>query len=166
MANYGTVAGGDTYFNARLHGWDWKQASNADKLAALVEATELIDQFDYAEQKYAICALGENPTEAQIQTANASQPLEFPRGTVNTVPTEIEEATYLIAQALLSGRDPEQDLENQTLKTARMGQLTSGRDVVGNTNEHIAHLIPSARAWNKIRPFLRDRNTFTIERLS
>lgn len=167
---YGTVNAGDTYFNARLHGWDWKNASNADKTAALVEASELIDQFDYAEQKYTIDQLGDRNDytqeawETAIQAANASQPHEFPRGDVNTVPTEIEEATYLIANALLSGRDPEQDLENQTLRTARMGQLSSARDVGGNTNEHIAHLIPSVKAWHKIRPFLRSRDGFCFDR--
>ena len=163
---YGSVSGGDTYFGARLHNYDWQNSSNADKSAALTEASELIDQFDYVEQKYAICLLGDSPTEAQIQAANVSQPHEFPRGDSATVPDDIEQAAYLIAQALLSGRDPEQDLENQTLRSARMGQLSSGRDVVGNTNEHIAHLIPSPKAWNKIRPFLRERNSFDLKRTS
>ena len=161
---YGSVVDGDNYFAARLHNYDWISASGTDRLAALVQATELINQFDYIEQKYAIVALGTKPTEAEVRTANISQPDEFPRGDSATIPTEIIEAAFLIAQALLSGRDPELDLENQTLKTVRFGQLSSARDVEGNTNEHIAHLIPSPLAWNKIRPFLRERNKFCFNR--
>ena len=167
---YGSVVGGDTYFAARLHSWDWENASAGDKAKALTQASELINQFDYVEQKYTIAALGLQSDytveawEAAVIAANIAQPDEFPRGDSSTVPTEIEEATYLIAQALLSGRDPEQDLENQTLKVARLGQLSSQRDVDGNTMEHLSHLIPSPLAWNKIRPFLRERNQFCLNR--
>lgn len=168
---YGSVSGGDTYFSTQFHSYDWDQASNADKSKALTLASELIDQFDYAEQKYAIVQVGdcedyENKAayEAAIRAANASQPHEFPRGTVNTVPTEIEEAAYLIAKALLSGRDPEMDLETATNKNSRYGDLSTSTDVEGNTMEHIAHLIPSPRAWNKIRPFLRERDEFRFSR--
>lgn len=161
---YGSVSAGDTFFASRLHSYDWTSASTADKTKALSQAAEYIDQFDYADQKYAVTLLGDDPTEAEIQAANESQPHEFPRGTSSTVPTEIEEAAYLIAKALLSGRDPEVDLENQTLRTARIGQLSSSRDVDGNTQDHIAHLIPSPQAWNKIRPFLRERNLFCTQR--
>lgn len=170
MANYGSVAGGDAFFANRLHAYDWEQSSNADKLKALVQATELIDQFAYASQKYAVIQLGDrdNYTAAAwataVQGANTSQPLEFPRGTVNTVPTEIENATYLIAKALLSGRDPELDLETQTNKTARYGQLSTSRDVDAKALEHIAHLIPSPQAWNLIRPFLRHPRGFSLQR--
>lgn len=164
MANYGTVGGGDTFFASRLHSWDWENSSNADKLKALTQASQLIDQFDYQGQKYAIEALGDEYTEAQLQAANASQPLEFPRGDVNTVPTEIERATYLIAKELLSGRDPNIELEMALNKNTRYGQLSSSKDVEGKALEHIAHLIPSAEAWNLIRPFLRHRNSFCIRR--
>lgn len=167
---YGTVNGGDAYFGSRLHNYDWLNASAADKLAGITEASELINQFDYVEQKYTIAVLGDRDDytdaawEAAVVAANVAQPDEFPRGDSTTVPTEIEEATYLIAQALLSGRDPEQDLEDQTLKSARLGQLASQRDVTGNSMEHIAHLIPSPKAWNKIKPFLRERNQFCYNR--
>lgn len=167
---YGSVSEGDTFFEGELHTYDWDTASNADKTKALTVASRLIDQFEYAEQKYTIDALGdpdnytEAAWEAAVQAANASQPHEFPRGDVNTVPTEIEQAAYLIAKALLSGRDPEMDLETQTNKNTRYGQLSSSRDVAGNTLEHISHLIPSPRAWNLIRPFLRDRDTFCYSR--
>lgn len=166
MPNYGTVSGGDSFFSNRLHSWDWENASDADKLKALVQATELIDQFDYEDQKYAIVALGDDYTEVELQAANVSQPLEFPRGNVNTVPTEIETATYLIAQELLSGRDPNLELETALNKNSRFGNLSSTKDVDGRALEHIAHLIPSPQAWNLIRPFLRHRQNFCLRRTS
>ena len=168
---YGSVAEGDTFFANRLHRYDWEVSSAADKAAALTQAAELIDQFDYQGQKYTIQAVydalpeSEEITLAQIQAANAAQPHEFPRGTTNTVPVEIEKAAYLIAQALLSGRDPEMDLENRTMKASRLGQLATQFDTEGNTQEHIAHLIPSPQAFNLIKPFFRERNRFTINRV-
>ena len=164
MANYGTVGDGDTFFAARLHSWDWENASNADKLKALTQATQLIDQFDYQGQKYAVTALGTTYTEAQLQAANVSQPLEFPRGDINTVPAEIERATYLIAKELLAGRDPNIELEMALNKNTRYGQLSSSKDVEGKALEHIAHLIPSPEAWNLIKPFLRHRSSFCLRR--
>jgi hypothetical protein len=168
---YGSVAEGDIFFASRLHRWDWENSSPSDKAAALTQAAELIDQFDYLGQKYTVQVLcdsypeGENPTLDEIQAANAAQPHEFPRGTTNTVPVEIEKAAYLISQALLSGRDPEMDLENRTMKSSRLGQLATQFDTEGNTQEHIAHLIPSPQAFNLIRPFFRERNRFTLNRV-
>lgn len=170
MAFYGTVNGGDIYFASRLHSYDWTTSSADDKLKAISQASELIDQFDYVGQKHTINALGSQNDftplawEAAIIAANIAQPLEFPRGYSAVIPSDIEQAAYLIAQALLSGRDPDQDLENVTLKMSRMGQLVSQRDTEGNTQDHLAHLIPSPLAWNKIRPFLRERNQFTLNR--
>lgn len=164
MAYYGTVSGGDTFFASRLHSWDWENSSNADKLKALNQASQLIDQFDYQGQKYAITALGTEYTEAQLQAANVSQPLEFPRGDVNTVPNEVERAAYLIAKELLSGRDPNMELEMALNKNTRFGQLASSKDVEGKVLEHQAHLIPSPEAWNLIKPFLRFRSSFCLRR--
>lgn len=168
---YGSVAGGDTYFALRLHTFDWDQASNSDKEKALNAAADLIDQFDYAGQKYAVHQVGnrsdyasQEAYESAIQAANASQPHEFPRGSVNTVPVDIEHAAYLIAKALLSGRDPELDLETATNKNSRFGDLATSTDVEGNTMEHIAHLIPSPKAWNLIRPYLRSGTGFLHKR--
>lgn len=161
---YGTVPLANQFFSSRLHNFDWINSSENDKLRALNQAAELINQFDYSGQKYSVTILGEKPTYEQIQTANAAQEDEFPRGTSDVVPPEILKAAYLIAQALLSGRDPEMDLESRMQKTSRVGDLASTFDTEGNNLEHIAHLIPSPQAWNLIRPWLRERNQFDIIR--
>lgn len=177
MANYGTVNEGNAFFSARLHSYDWDNASVADRLAALVQATELIDQFDYVGQKYTVQAAldaieavnGDSTTDANkevLRLANLAQPLSFPRGSATTdVPVEIETACYLIAKALLSGRDPDVDLEALASRGVQYGDLKTQYARGGNTQEHLAHLIPSPQAWNLIRPFLRERNQFNLNRV-
>ena len=164
MAFYGTVTDGDAYFAARLFSWDWSQATADDKAKALQAATDLINQFDYIGQKYVVEALGEDATEAEQATASLTQPNEFPRGASSDIPVEIEYATYLIAQKLLSGRDPEMDLEGLSVKSERYGGVSSSYDRTGNTQEHLAHLIPSPQAFNLLRPFFRLRNVFSTKR--
>ena len=165
MAFYGTVVDGDAYFAARMFSWDWENATTEDKEKALQTATDLIDQFDYLGQKYAVTILGDDASDEQLKAANLSQPNEFPRGDVAAVPAEIEYATYLIAQRLLSGRDPQMDLEGLSVKFEKYGSVQSSYDRSGNTQEHLAHLIPSPQAWNLIKPFLRERNVFVTKRM-
>ena len=176
MSNYGSVAGGNAFFAARLHAYDWDRSSPDDRLKALVQATELIDQFDYIGQKatvYTLVEASDDDTDwttatnrALIQAAEEAQPLEFPRDADSTVPTEIENATYLIAKALLSGRDPEADLENLSVTTSSYGGVKTSYQRDGNNQEHLAHLIPSPQAFNLIRPFFRERNLFDVKRVS
>ena len=175
MANYGTVNEGNAFFAARLHSYDWDQATVEDRLAALVQATELIDQFDYICQKYTVQVVlddigdGDPTTDdnkAALRAADLAQPLQFPRGSDSTtIPTDVETATYLIAKALLSGRDPEMDLEAMSSRGVSYGDLRTLYTRGGNLQEHITHLIPSPAAWNLLRPFLRERNEFNIYRV-
>ena len=175
MSNYGSVSGGNTFFAARLHAYDWDRSTPADRLKALVQATELIDQFDYIGQKHTVQVwLDANPdadlstdaNKAAIQAAEEAQPLSFPRGDDTVVPSEIDTAAYLIAKALLSGRDPEADLENLSVMQSSYGGVKTTYQRDGNNQEHMAHLIPSPQAFNLIRPFFRERNLFDVKRVS
>lgn len=123
MINYGSLVGGDAFFASRLHNFDWVNATAGDQQKALVSATDLIDQFGYDDQKYPVSILDSDATDEEFRLADLSQELEFPRGSVNTVPTEIEHACYLIAQALLSGRDPEMDLESLAATSTAYGSV-------------------------------------------
>lgn len=165
MAYYGTVGGGNTYFSARLFSWDWQNATDDDKAKALQVAADLINQFDYLGQKYTVAILGDGVTDEERKAANLSQSNEFPRGSSNVIPAEIEQAAYLIAQKLLSGRDPELDLESLAVKFERYGTVQTSYDRSGNTQEHLAHLIPSPQAFNLLRPFFRERNVFYTKKV-
>lgn len=141
---YGTIEEADAFFAARLHNWDWTNGTEDDKLRALAQATELVDQFDFIDDK-----------------ADPEQELEFPRTGQSEVPVTIRRATYLIAQSLLSGRDPNADLENLALKTEVYAGLRAEYHRKGNPQEHMANLVPNPQAWNLIRPWLRVVKTFS-----
>lgn len=163
--HYGTLVNANVFFDNRLHTFDWQNAIVDDRIKAMNQATQLIDQFEYLGQKYTVSILAEDATDEQIRTAQLAQEREFPRGTVNQVPIEIEEACYLIAKALLSGRDPEADLENLAVKSSAYGGVKTSYARDGNLQEHLTHLIPSPEAFFKLRPFMRERNVFKITRV-
>jgi len=162
--HYGTVSEAAAYFENRLHSFAWDNATGDDRVKALNQATEYVDQFDYLDDKYAVAILGDDATNEEKQTAELSQPHQFPRGDDNDVPVDIEHATYLICIKLLDGRDPEQDLEALPMRAMRFGEAGAGYDRRGNLLEHQSHLIPSPQAWNLLVPFLRERNKFTIKK--
>jgi hypothetical protein len=177
MSNYyGTVNEGNAYYVARLHSFDWTQATVADRLAALVQATELIDQFAYLGYKKttqgaldAIEAVDGDPTtdanRTVLRAAEQAQALEFPRGADTDVPTEIETACYLIAKALLGGRDPDMDLEALASRGVQYGDVKTLYSRTSNTQDHTAHLIPSPQAFNLLRPFFRERYQFNMHKV-
>lgn len=165
MANYGTVNGGNAYFDARLHSYDWDQSTVEDRQKALVVATDLIDQFDYVGQKYSVAQLDDDATDEECQAAELSQPLQFPRETSPDIPVEIEYATYLIAKSLLSGRDPDADLEALGTKATAYGDVRTTYNRDGNHLEHLTHLIPSPQAFNLLRPFLREHYEFDSKKV-
>lgn len=155
---YGTVDGGDVFHSGRLHSWDWCNAPIYDKVRALVHATHTIQKFNFIGTKVV-----------------STQRLAFPRqcvasdGTVTeinggAVPTAIEEATYLIADALLSGRDPEEDFESLRNKVETFGPVRTEFATDKGPPQHLANLIPSPEAWAKILPFLKISTSFTLNR--
>lgn len=168
MSSYGTLVEANQYHALRLHTGPWDNAPPSERTAALNQATELIDQFNYLDQKHSVwllCGANPDPTTEELREVELSQPLEFPRGDSPVVPKEIEWATYLIAQALLSGRDPDADLEALNVRSAAyMGvKTTHDRQMY---MEHTSHLIPSPEAFTLIRSFFREETNFTTKRVS
>lgn len=146
---YGSLIEADEYFATRLHNFDWSNASNDDKTRALNQAQEIIDQFLYRGEK-----------------TDPDQEGEWPRDGETETPLPIRRAGFLIAQALISGRDPEADVESVAVRAAKYGELSTAYDRSGNILDHVAHLVPSPLAWNLIVPFLYERNKFTLKRSS
>ena len=145
---YGTIPGGDTYFLTRLNSDDWDDADDDDKTAALTEATEVINQLNF---------IGEKTDSAQTD--------QFPRGEDTVVPDEITTAAYDISLILLGGFDPEIETENMWLKSRRYAQAQSTYDT-SNPPAYILAGIPSARAWRKLVPYLRDVSALSINRVT
>ena len=145
---YGSISGAINYFNHRLNTSVWDQAIYNEREAALIEATRLIDNLNYGGSK-----------------ADSIQNLQFPRNNDTVVPVEIEYATYEIAISLLDGVDMDQ--EAQTIGV--MSEAYSGARTTYDgdyVNDHIRAGIPSIRAWDYLKPFLRDPRLLRVSRVN
>lgn len=147
-SSYVTNNEADTYFQTERYNSDlWNQTSESNKTKLLKTATSLIENLNFIGAK-----------------ADAEQELEFPRGDDTDIPEDIKIACYEIAYALLSGRDVEQDalLVDQNTASTEVGRLVVNPSIV---NLAKIHNIPSAQAWNKLRPFLRNGSVITLSRI-
>lgn len=147
MTAYITNGDADLYFESRLDSDLWDETNETNKTKALATATRLIDRLNFEGDK-----------------TDDDQSLEFPRGGDTSIPQDIKDACCEIAYALLTGRDPEYEAEHQGTTTAsnEVGRLvTDARSI----NMAKAHSIPSAVAWNLLRPYLRDGSVFTLSRV-
>lgn len=145
LNSYGSIIGANKYFDNRLRNYFWVNACNTDKKSALTEATAIIDTLGFISCKF-----------------DKTQPREFPR-LDGVIPTEIEIATYEIAIQLLSGVDPNLEVENlasysQGFSTAR---VTYERAYI---LDYIAAGVPSAKAWSLLKPYLLDPRSLKISR--
>lgn len=166
---YGTLQRANDYFDNRLHESAWYAASPANRRKGLVAARRILDALNYKGRKHAVqVVLDANPdaSDEVIRAAEASQPLEFPRGDDTETPEAIEIAEYEIAHSLLDGKDPELELEN-------LGIVSQGYESVRTTYarnqvpiEHIINGVPNALAWRLVRPFLRDDDAIKLARIS
>lgn len=165
---YGSVEDADDYFATRLHEQVWSDASSQDKDAALLRATKIIDRLNFKGYKkpvYDYLQTTDCPEQSEINTANASQILEFPRDTDTAVPEDIELACYEIAYALLDGVDPELELENLSVSSQGYASARTTYDRGRNPLEHLNAGIPSAFAWSVLKPFLRDSGSIKLSRV-
>lgn len=153
---YGTVDEGNKYLLTRMHAWDWLQSANFDRTRALYHATMAIDTFNYI---------------GCVSPTDPDQNLQWPRVNVDSdgvetpiagglVPEDIRRAAYLIADALLSGRDPEEDFEALATKVETFGPVRTEYQRGNGPPEHTANLIPSPAAWALIKPYLKIQTSF------
>ena len=127
----------------------------------MIEATQIIDSLNYVGAKTDSTQLHQFP-----RTAPGSTFCPIIEGVADTaVPISIEIAAYEIAIQLLSGIDPDIEIENlaahsQGFSTAR---TTYER---AYALEHIVAGVPSARAWKLLKPFLCDPGLVKISRVN
>lgn len=145
---YGSIASGTLYFSKRSGMKAWDDATDTERLEALLDATRSIDRLNFKGDK-----------------TESTQNLEFPRGGDTNVPTNIEYATYEIANRLLDGVDIDMELElhNSSSVSHEGVRETYHRN---SFPEWMAAGIISARAWLLIKPYLRDPRILTITRES
>lgn len=177
--HYGTVAEATDYFANRLHEHAWSNAKPTERPKGLIMATRIIDTLNFKGNKASIQTLLTSRdcdcdirdainngcvTQAEVQSASLTQPLEFPRGIDTDVPDAIVCACYEIAHSLLDGKDPELELEN-------LGVISHGYAAVRTTYsrshvpiEHLINYVPNALAWRWLKPFLRDEDAIILTR--
>lgn len=163
------IAEATEYFSNRLHETAWTDATLIDREKALIAARGIIDGLSFKGYKAAVYTLLQTnslATQEEIMAAEASQPLEFPRGADTVVPEAIRIAEYEIAYALLDGKDPEIELENLAISAMGYGAVRTSYERAGLPIEHIVNLVPSSVAWRLLRPFLRDSDALKLSRVS
>ena len=111
-------------------------------------ATEAIDRLNY---------LGEK--------TDSSQANQFPRDADTVVPDDIKIACAEIAIMLLDGFDVELELEQLKMVSQGYANVRSTYDRT-TPPPHIVAGIASSVAWRYIKPYLRDVNSFLINRVS
>lgn len=136
---YGTIYEADEYFSQRLHERAWTNSKAVDREKALLAATFIIDALNFKGAKH-----------------SDSQFLEFPRDDDTEVPVEIRLATYEVAQSLLDGIDPDEELENLGVISLGMGSTRTSYSRTQVPIEYIINGVPSPQAWRWLKPFLRD----------
>lgn len=169
LTYYGSVDEANAYFAARLHEHAWTASSSVKRSNALIAARRLIDGLNFKGCKHTVYTLLLASPDADadaIRQAEASQPLEFPRGADITVPESIRIAEYEIAHALLDDKDPELDLETLAVTTVNYGGAKTSFERSQMPIEHIVNLIPSAMAFRMLSPFLRDDDAVKLLRVS
>ena len=139
---YSTLVDADAYFLNRLHVSSWTTASDADKVKGLAEASSRIDRLKFKGDK-----------------VDVDQVLEFPRyygdesdGT-ETIPDDIKNASYEIALALLDGVDLEIEAANLAVTNQAFASVRTSYDRE-DVPPYLANGIPSAYAWQYLKPFL------------
>jgi hypothetical protein len=148
MANYMTEEEATAYFLTRLNSEAYDVATTADRLAALTMATESIDRLNY---------LG-----AITESDQANQ---FPRDADTVVPDDIKKASAEIALMLLDGFDMELEFEQLNMVSQGYANVRSTYDRT-TPPPHIVAGIASSVAWRYLKPYLRDVNTLSINRVS
>ncbi|RLC68881.1 MAG: hypothetical protein DRH97_01725 [Chloroflexi bacterium] len=145
--SYVALDDANTYFNERLNVQSWDEAEDDDKKRALIMATTALDNLNFAGSK-----------------TDADQTLQFPRYDDASIPTEIEQATYESALALLDGVDIEFEKETMNLTEQRIGGVKVGYDSIVPA-EHIIAGIPSYKAWLLLKPFLLSPDDIELFRI-
>ncbi len=145
---YGTVEDADNYFSQTLEGQRWMFTEQGKKFKALVSATRRIDRLNFFGTQ-----------------ANPEQLLQFPRGTDTSVPVQIQQACYELAQALLKGVDPDTETDLLVTTFQGYGGLRTEYDRSSSQPWIIAG-IPCKMAWDLLWPFLDERRGIILTKVS
>lgn len=144
--SYVTVNEANTFFANRLKTEVWNDSSFEDRRKSLIQATGRIERLNFAGSRY-----------------NANQILQFPRGVDTEIPEDIKIATFLIAIKLLDEIDIDTEIDNTMMNANGYHQARTSYDR-SYIQEHILAGIPSAEAWQHLKPYLASYRDLEILR--
>ncbi len=165
---YGSRIEADEYFSTRLHETAWSNATVEDQDAALLKACRAIDRLSFKGCKapvHTLITADPDATDAEIRVAEASQELQFPRGTDTEVPEDIRVAQYEEAYAYLDGQDPELELEALSIAQQQVETVKTSFTRRNVPAAHITNGIVSLPAWRRLLTFLRDDRSLRLLRV-
>lgn len=142
--SYMTVEEANNFFNNRLRTATWTDSSYEDRRKSLIQATARIDRLNFAGS-----------------LTNVNQVLQFPRGTDTVIPNDIKVACALIAIRLLDEIEIDKEIENTMLQAGGYHQARTQYDR-SFIQEHVLAGIPSAEAWQFLKPYLASSREITL----
>jgi hypothetical protein len=146
----------DDYFESRLDSDLWDNTSDSQKTKALAEATRIINRLAFKGIKLSINQVLQFPRIIITETNNTIIQAE--------IPDDIKIACVEIAYSLLSGIDVEQEIRN--IGTESRSYVASKVIYQANfVHEHFRAGVPSAIAWQYLKPYLVNPLNLTIIRV-
>jgi hypothetical protein len=144
---YVTLDQAEEYFSGRPNSDDWDTITDAERTKYLIAATECIERLNF---------LGTKTVDTQT--------LKFPRDGDIENPEWLIKATCECAIVLADGMNMEQEIENLPALNQNYAGVSTGYtpDFVP---EHTRAGIPSAVAWNYIKPHLVNPRNITLRRV-
>ena len=176
---YLSVTTADQYFYQRLNSDAWLNASEADKNASLVQSTRAIDLLNFVGVKCHPDQILEFPrwqprmSDEQLLYQNRAAWLHYQDEPVQQtvprknpgIPQDILIACCENAVVLLGGFDFEMELSLLNTQATNYGAVreTYDRTLV---ETHLRSGIASGLAWQRLKPWLADTQSFTFSRVN
>lgn len=163
---YVTPAEADDYLTQKLNASTWLAAPPADKVAAIVEATRIINRLNFRGHKTVTYhALQQGLSMVELRVVDRQQVLAFPRDGDTEIPEEIKQACCECAFALINGVQPDEEQWSIATVSESVGPL-SIRSTYDRTrvSEWVLAGVPSPTAWALLKPYMRDPLSCSIVR--
>ena len=156
----------EDYLAGKLNASVWYAAPPADRHAAIIAATRIINRLNFKGVPAAVYHARESgASDVQIRALFDQQESAFPRDANTHIPQRVKDACCEIAFAILDGYDPDQEVRALATVSEGVGPL-SIRATYDRTQapEWVLAGVPTPTAWQLLRPYLRDPGTIRVSR--
>jgi len=164
MNSYVDTPEAEDYFLSRFNATAWTNATIEQKMAALTEATDIIDKLPLTGNKAIKDQELRFPREGQVSLD--TDPSSSTYGEyIPSVPQDVKKACCDIALALLEGIDPEEEFMQLSQITGRYANLAKQKNTI-LVEDHVAAGIPCVRAFRALAKYIRSYQSVHLGRTS